>query len=164
MREGYDLIVEMDSDLSHRPEQLPRLLAAAQDHDAVIGSRYVPGGSVSNWSLSGVALSKAGNRYARFCLGLDAGDATSGYRAYRREALSDQVLRTPVRSDGYGFQVQLVDRLWTAGLSVGEAPITFREREHGRSKISRRTVVEGLWLVTVWGLRARFRGPSEPRG
>ena len=163
LREGYDLIVEMDSDLSHLPEQLPRLLAAAQDHDAVIGSRYVPGGSVSNWSRSRVALSKAGNRYARFCLGLDVRDATSGYRAYRREALRT-ILRTPVRSDGYGFQIELVDRLWTAGLSVGEAPITFREREHGRSKISRRIVVEALWLVTVWGLRARFRGPSEPRG
>ena len=154
--EGYDLAVEMDSDLSHRPEELPRLLEAAQRHHVVIGSRYVPGGSVTNWSRARVALSKAGNLYARFCLGFDIHDATSGFRAYRREAL-EEIIATPITSDGYGFQIELVHRAWNLGLSVGEAPISFREREHGQSKISRRIVVEALWLVTVWGLRARFR-------
>jgi dolichol-phosphate mannosyltransferase len=154
--EGYDLAVEMDSDLSHRPEELPRLLEAAQRHHVVIGSRYVPGGSVTNWSRARVALSKAGNLYARFCLGFDIHDATSGFRAYRREAL-EEIIATPITSDGYGFQIELVHRAWNLGLSVGETPISFREREHGQSKISRRIVVEALWLVTVWGLRARFR-------
>ena len=158
--EGYDLAVEMDSDLSHRPEELPRLLEAAERHHLVIGSRYVPGGSVTNWSRARVALSKAGNLYARFCLGFDLHDATSGFRVYRREAL-EEITATPVTSDGYGFQIELVYRAWNLGLSVGEAPISFREREHGQSKISRRIVVEALWLVTLWGLRARFRPDPE---
>jgi apolipoprotein N-acyltransferase len=157
--EGYDLVVEMDSDLSHAPDELPRLLEAVEGHDVVIGSRYVPGGSVTNWSRPRVALSRGGNAYARLALGLEARDATSGFRVYRRAALA-QLMETPIRSDGYGFQVELVLRATTFGLSVGEAPITFREREHGRSKISRRIVAEALWLVTVWGLRARFRPPG----
>ena len=159
--EGYDLAVEMDSDLSHRPEELPRLLEAAQRHHLVIGSRYVPGGSVTNWSRARVALSKAGNLYARFCLGFGVHDATSGFRVYRREAL-EEITATPITSDGYGFQIELVYRAWNLGLSVGEAPISFREREHGQSKISRRIVVEALWLVTLWGLRARFRPELGP--
>jgi apolipoprotein N-acyltransferase len=161
IREGYDLAVEMDSDLSHRPEELPGLLEAAARHHLVIGSRYVPGGSVTNWSRSRVALSRAGNLYARLCLGFDIHDATSGFRVYRCEAL-EEITATPITSDGYGFQIELVYRAWDLGLSVGEAPISFREREHGRSKISRRIVVEALWLVTLWGLRARFRPDPEP--
>jgi len=159
--EGYDLAVEMDSDLSHRPDELPRLLEAARRHHLVIGSRYIPGGSVTNWSRSRVALSKAGNLYARFCLGFDVHDATSGFRVYRSAAL-EEIMAAPIASDGYGFQIELVYRAWNLGLSVGEAPISFREREHGQSKISRRIVVEALWLVTLWGLRARFRPPSSP--
>ena len=154
--EGYDVVVEMDSDLSHLPEELPRLLDAIEDHDVVIGSRYMPGGAVGNWSAGRVALSKAGNRYARFCLGFTMHDATSGFRAYRRQAL-ESITQIPIRSDGYAFQVELAYRAWNLGLAVGEVPITFREREHGRSKISRRIVVEALWLITLWGLRARFR-------
>ena len=158
--ESYDLAVEMDSDLSHRPDELPRLLEAATRHHLVIGSRYVHGGSVTNWSRSRVALSKAGNLYAGFCLGFDVHDATSGFRVYRRGAL-EEIIAAPIASDGYGFQIELVYRAWNLGLSVGEAPISFREREHGQSKISRRIVVEALWLVTLWGLRARFRPPSS---
>jgi apolipoprotein N-acyltransferase len=158
--DGYDLAVEMDSDLSHRPEELPRLLQAANEHDLVIGSRYIPGGSVTNWSRARVALSKAGNLYARFWLGFRVHDATSGFRVYRTGALRE-ITAAPVFSDGYGFQIELVYRAWNLGLSVGEAPISFREREHGQSKISRRIVVEALWLVTVWGLRARFRAEPE---
>ena len=154
--DGYDLAVEMDSDLSHRPEELARLLEAVRRHHMVIGSRYVPGGSVTNWSRARVALSKAGNLYARFWLGFGVHDATSGFRVYRTCALRE-ITATPVASDGYGFQIELVYRAWNLGLSVGEAPISFREREHGQSKISRRIVVEALWMVTLWGLRARFR-------
>ena len=154
--ESYGLVVEMDSDLSHLPKELPRLLDAVAEHDVVIGTRYIAGGSVTNWSPGRLALSKAGNRYARFCLGFTMHDATSGFRAYRGEAL-ETITLTPIRSDGYAFQVELAYRAWNLGLSVGEVPITFREREHGHSKISRGVVVEALWLITLWGLRARFR-------
>jgi apolipoprotein N-acyltransferase len=156
IEEGHDLVVEMDSDLSHDPTELPRLLEAARTHDIVIGSRYVPGGNVTNWSRARMALSRAGNAYARLWLGLGVRDSTSGFRAYRREALQT-LLDRPVTSDGYGFQVELAYRGWNAGLSIAEAPISFRERSHGHSKISRRIVLEALWLVTKWGLRARFR-------
>ena len=160
IEEGYDLIVEMDSDLSHRPDDLPRLLEAVRRHDMVIGSRYIPGGKVTNWGAPRLALSKLGNAYARTWLGFDVHDSTSGFRVYRRTALQ-QITTSPIRSDGYGFQIELAYRAWNAGLSVGEAPITFQEREHGQSKISRRIVFEALWLVTLWGLRDRFR-PQRP--
>jgi apolipoprotein N-acyltransferase len=160
--EGYDLVVEMDADLSHRPEELPRLLEAAAGAHLVVGSRYVPGGSVTNWSRARLALSRGGNAYARFCLGLDVHDATSGFRAYRRAALED-ITRTPIASDGYGFQVELVFRAHDAAYTIAEAPISFRERAHGRSKISRRIVLEALWLVTIWGLRERFRPRPHER-
>jgi apolipoprotein N-acyltransferase len=163
MTEGYDLAVEMDSDLSHRPEELPRLLEAIERHDLVVGSRYVPGGSVTNWSRARLLLSKGGNRYARSCLGIPVRDATSGFRVYRTPALR-RILEEPITSDGYGFQIELVYRAWNLGLSVGEAPITFNEREHGRSKISRRIVVEALWQVTRWGLSARVRPDPERSG
>jgi dolichol-phosphate mannosyltransferase len=158
LEEGYDLIVEMDSDLSHDPMQLGSLLEAARaDRDLVVGSRYVPGGSVSNWSATRVALSKAGNGYARVMLGLPLHDATSGYRVYRAPLLGELV-GEPFHSDGYGFQIELVMRSWLGGWNLGEVPITFREREHGHSKISRRIVFEALWLVTLWGLSLRVRG------
>ena len=158
--DGYDLLVEMDSDLSHQPEELPALLeAAAGGHDLVIGSRYVPGGSVTDWSRARVALSKAGNAYARLMLGLPIRDATSGYRVYRRDVLVELVTRH-FHSDGYGFQIEMVMRAWNAGYDVAEIPITFREREHGHSKISKTIVLEALWLVTIWGFRARFGAPG----
>jgi apolipoprotein N-acyltransferase len=165
LAEDYDLVVEMDSDLSHQPEELPGLLAAAREHDLTIGSRYMAGGSVTNWSASRVALSRAGNRYARLMLGLPVHDATSGFRVYRRRLLAELV-REPIRSDGYGFQIELVDRANRMGFDIGESPITFSEREHGQSKMSRRIVVEALWLVTLWGVNERLgmRGaPSAQR-
>ncbi len=162
IEEGYDLVVEMDSDLSHRPEELPGLLESARDYHLTIGSRYVPGGSVTHWSAARVALSKAGNLYARLALGFPLRDATSGYRIFRRQLL-EHLTRQPFRSDGYGFQIELAFRAWAAGYSVGEAPISFREREHGHSKISRRIVLEALWLVTVWGLKARLRSAAPWR-
>ena len=155
---GYHLIVEMDSDLSHDPEELGPLLDAARDRfHLVVGSRYVPGGSVTNWSRVRLALSRLGNTYARVLIGIPLHDATSGYRVYRRELLGDLV-DEPFHADGYGFQVELVMRSWLRGWSVGEVPITFREREHGHSKLSRRIVVEALWLVTRWGLALRATG------
>jgi dolichol-phosphate mannosyltransferase len=162
LEEGYDLIVEMDSDLSHQPEELSRLLAGAREHDLTIGSRYIPGGSVTNWSAVRVALSRTGNRYARLMLGVPVHDATSGFRVYRR-ALLEALVREPIRSDGYGFQIELVDRSHRLGFDVGEVPIMFREREHGQSKLSRRIVVEALWLVTIWGIKERLGIRSASR-
>jgi apolipoprotein N-acyltransferase len=161
LEQGYDLVVEMDSDLSHRPEELPCLLAAAVANDMVIGSRYVAGGSVTNWGRARVWLSRAGNAYARFALGFPIHDATSGFRVYRRAVL-ERLMRDAPHAEGYGFQIELALRAWQAGYSVGEDPISFREREHGHSKISRRIVVEALWLVTVWGAKARLG--RRPRG
>jgi dolichol-phosphate mannosyltransferase len=146
----------MDSDLSHDPSDLPSLLRAARTAPMVIGSRYVAGGSVSNWSRARVALSRAGNTYARLCLGSPIRDSTSGFRVFHTQVLSS-ILDRPIRSDGYGFQVEMAYRAWSRGHDIVEVPITFREREHGRSKISRRIVLEALWLVTIWGLRARLR-------
>jgi glycosyltransferase involved in cell wall biosynthesis len=157
---AYDLIVEMDADLSHRPDELPRLLDSARTHDVAIGSRYVPGGSVTNWSRARVWLSRAGNRYARLALGLPFRDATSGFRVYRAPALR-AITAEPIQADGYGFQIELVHRAWREGFDVEETPITFREREHGDSKISRRIVLEAFWKVGTWGLRARLRRVPE---
>jgi apolipoprotein N-acyltransferase len=157
---GYDLAIEMDSDLSHDPAELPTLLSAVQHHDLVVGSRYIPGGSVTDWSRSRVALSRGGNAYARFMLGLPIHDATSGYRVYRRDLLAE-LLREPFGSDGYGFQIELVWRADRLGYDVGEAPITFRERVYGTSKISNTIVAEALWKVTRWGWSLRF-GTRRP--
>jgi dolichol-phosphate mannosyltransferase len=158
LEEGYDLVVEMDSDLSHDPAELPSLLDAARTGaDMAIGSRYVPGGSVSNWSPARVALSKAGNLYARIALGIPIRDATSGFRVYRHDLLRELTGR-PLRSEGYGFQIELALRAYRQGWAVAERPITFREREHGRSKLSRQIVLEALWLVARWGIRLRAGG------
>jgi apolipoprotein N-acyltransferase len=153
--EGYDLAIEMDADLSHDPAELPTLLAGAQRHDLVVGSRYIPGGSVTDWSRGRVLLSRGGNMYTRLMLGVPIHDATSGYRIYRRDLL-EELLRRPFAAEGYGFQIELVFRAYRLGYDVGEAPITFRERAYGASKISRSIVVEALWMVTRWGFRLRF--------
>jgi apolipoprotein N-acyltransferase len=153
--EGYDIIVEMDADLSHRPEDLPPLLEGSATFDLTIGSRYVPGGGVSNWSRFRVALSKAGNVYARAALRLPVNDATSGFRAYRRPVLQN-LLENGIHSEGYAFQVELAYRAFRRGFTVGEVPITFREREHGKSKLSRRIVLEALLKVARWGLQDRL--------
>lgn len=151
---GYDVVVEMDADGSHAPEQLPRLLAALEHADLVLGSRWVDGGAVVNWPTSRKLLSRGGNAYTRVALGLPLRDATGGYRAYRRDVL-DRVLEKGVASQGYCFQVDLAWQIWKAGYRVVEVPITFVERERGESKMSRAIVVEALWRVTVWGFQSR---------
>lgn len=153
---GYDLVVEMDSDLSHRPEELSGILASARNGaDLAIGSRYVEGGGVSNWSRSRLALSRAGNAYVRLMLGLPVKDATSGFRVYRRGLLGELMVH-PVRSDGYAFQVELAERSWRLGATIAEVPITFAERAAGASKMSNRIVAEALLLVTWWGIKGRL--------
>ncbi|MFN2539939.1 MAG: polyprenol monophosphomannose synthase, partial [Mycobacteriales bacterium] len=147
---GFDVVVEMDADGSHAPEQLPRLLAALENADLVLGSRWVDGGQVVNWPKSRELLSRGGNLWTRLALGLPLKDATGGYRAYRRPVL-DQVLARDVASQGYCFQVDLAWRALQAGFGVVEVPITFTERERGESKMSGSIVREALWRVTQWG-------------
>jgi dolichol-phosphate mannosyltransferase len=158
---GYDVVVEMDADGSHQPEQLPRLLAALEHADLVLGSRWVAGGEVVNWPKSREVLSRGGNAYARTMLRLPLQDATGGYRAYRREVL-DSLPLAEVASQGYCFQVDLAWQSWKAGWDVVEVPITFVERERGESKMSRAIVLEALWRVTWWGLRSGRRRQVRP--
>ena len=154
LAEGYDVIGEMDADGSHRPEELHRLLAALQDADLVIGARWVPGGSVTNWPLRRQALSRGGNLYVRLLLGVDVRDATSGYRLFRRATL-EKIDLASVRSTGYVFQTDLVARTLQAGLTVREVPIEFVERVRGSSKMSGRVAAESLRRITAWGVRER---------
>jgi dolichol-phosphate mannosyltransferase len=153
---GFAAVVEMDADLSHQPEQLPRLLSALEEADLVLGSRWVPGGAVQNWPRRRQWLSRGGNRYVRLALGIPLRDATGGFRAFRAGALRALDLHD-VASQGYCFQVDLAWRALRAGLTVVEVPITFVEREHGTSKMSGGIVREALWRVTVWGIRRRRR-------
>jgi dolichol-phosphate mannosyltransferase len=151
---GYGVLVEMDADGSHRPEDLPRMLAALVEADLVLGSRYVPGGTVVNWPWHRLLLSRGGNTYARIVLGVPLRDITGGYRAFRRETLLGLGL-DGVQSQGYCFQVDLAWRAVRGGFRVVEVPITFVERELGTSKMSGNVVREALWRVTEWGLASR---------
>jgi dolichol-phosphate mannosyltransferase len=154
---GYDVLVEMDADGSHQPEQLPRLLAALDDGvDLVLGSRWVPGGSVQNWPRSRMLLSRGGNGYTRLVTGIPLRDVTGGFRAYRRKVLEEVALDT-VASQGYCFQVDLAWRALRAGFTVLEVPIDFVEREAGTSKMSQAIVREALWRITLWGVQHRGR-------
>lgn len=151
---GYDVIGEMDADGSHQPEQLGRLLEALADADLVIGSRWVPGGSVLNWPRRRELLSRGGNLYVRLLLGIDVHDATAGFRLFRRTAL-EKIDLASVRSTGYVFQTDLVTRCLRAGLIVREVPIEFVERVRGDSKMSGAVATESLRRITAWGLRER---------
>jgi dolichol-phosphate mannosyltransferase len=161
LEQGYGVVVEMDADGSHLPEELPRLLGALTDADLVLGSRYVPGGTVVNWPKSRELLSRGGNTYARLMLGISLKDSTGGYRAYRASTLR-KIALDEVESQGYCFQIDLAMRAIRAGLKVTEVPITFVERVHGTSKMSRAVVAEALWRVTVWGLTGRGRAGRRP--
>ena len=152
---GFEVLVEMDSDLSHDPAALSVLLGVIDDGASLaLGSRYVPGGSIPAWSWHRRALSRWGNRYAAAVLGVDIADATSGFRAYRAEILQ-AIDFGSVRADGYGFQIEMAYRVVRAGGTVTEVPISFTDRIRGESKMSARIIVEALILVTGWGLRDR---------
>jgi dolichol-phosphate mannosyltransferase len=156
MDEGADVLVEMDSDLSHDPADLPALLAAVEHGaDLAIGSRYVPGGRIPNWSWRRKMLSRWGNRYAAGMLGLAVNDATAGFRAYRATAL-ERIDLSRIRADGYGFQIEMTYRLVQRGGRVVEVPIAFVDRRRGSSKMSSRIVLEALALVTWWSVRDRL--------
>jgi glycosyltransferase involved in cell wall biosynthesis len=153
LADGYDALVEIDADLSHDPAVLPMMIDLAERGIAlVIGSRYIPGGSVIGWPKRRTWLSRWGNRYAGLVLGLALNDATSGYRVYRADTLREIGI-DGVQADGYGFQIEMTYRTVQAGLSVVEVPIAFRDRVAGTSKMHRGIVVEAFRLVTMWGLR-----------
>jgi dolichol-phosphate mannosyltransferase len=154
LQRGYRALVEMDADLSHDPAVVPRLVTALDDADLAIGSRYVSGGSVENWGAFRRALSRFGNLYARTLLGYPVRDSTAGFRAYRAEWLAEQDLST-VSSHGYAFQIEMTRRMHRSGGRIVEIPITFVERVSGRSKMSRRIVIEALMEVTGWALKDR---------
>jgi dolichol-phosphate mannosyltransferase len=164
LKRDYVACVEMDADLSHDPADVPRLLDALDHADLVIGSRYVPGGRVVNWSWARRALSGAGNLYARAWLGFGVHDSTGGFRAYSR-AILERLDLGSVRSEGYAFQIEMARRVHRAGGHIVEVPIVFSERASGTSKMSRRIVAEALTSVTRWGIQDRFgrRSPGRRR-
>ncbi len=155
LQNGFDVIVEMDADGSHQPEQLPGLLEALHTSDLVLGSRWIEGGGTENWSKGREVLSRGGNTYTRLMLGINIFDATGGYRAFKADTLRALDLNE-VASQGYCFQVDLAWRAQQRGLVITEVPITFVEREIGTSKMSQKIVTEALWRVTVWGAQRKI--------
>jgi dolichol-phosphate mannosyltransferase len=161
---GAGLILEMDADFSHDPAYLPRLLAAVERDDLAIGSRYVPGGGVSDWGALRRAISRGGSAYARLALGVDVRDLTGGFKCFRREVL-EAIDLDSVRSRGYAFQVELTYRAIGLGFSVAEVPIVFRDRRVGSSKMDRSIVLEAIWRVPLLRLERRaVKARSPDRG
>jgi dolichol-phosphate mannosyltransferase len=159
--EGYDAVVSMDVDFSHDPAAVPGLLRVLDaGADAVIGSRYVPGGATVDWPLHRRLLSRWGNRYTSLVLGLQVRDCTSGFRAYRAEALR-AIDPSSTTAEGYAFLTELVRRLVRDGLRVMESPIVFRDRQYGESKMSGRIIAESMLLVTRWGVRDLVTRPTR---
>ena len=157
LERGYDRLVEMDADGSHRAVDLAAMLEASLDGaDLVLGSRWIPGGGVVNWPWYRRFISRGGTWYARLMLGIDIKDVTGGYRVFRRHTL-ERLRLDEVASEGYCFQIDLTRRTMAAGMTVVEVPITFVERERGTSKMSGTIVREALWRVTVWGMRRIVR-------
>jgi len=149
-----ELVLEMDSDFSHDPADVARLIAAAEDADLVLGSRYVEGGTVSDWGLVRRLLSRGGSLYARLVLRVPVRDLTGGFKCFRREVL-EQIDLSGVHANGYGFQIELTYRALRAGFRVREVPITFRERRAGTSKMHARIALEAVWKVPALLLRVR---------
>ena len=153
LADGAELVLEMDSDFSHDPADLPRLIAAAGEADLVLGSRYVEGGGVENWGAVRRLLSRAGSLYARALLRVPVRDLTGGFKCFNRRVL-ETIDLTGVHADGYGFQIELTYRAIQAGFSVKEIPIRFHERRQGHSKMTPRIALEAVWKVPA----LRFRG------
>jgi dolichol-phosphate mannosyltransferase len=149
---GAELLLEMDSDFSHDPADLPRLVAAAADADVVLGSRYVAGGGVTEWGPIRRGLSRGGSWYARKILGIPVRDLTGGFKCFRRRVLETIDLEA-IHADGYGFQIEMTYRAIKAGFSVEEVPILFRERRLGQSKMTARIAIEAVWKVPALKLR-----------
>jgi dolichol-phosphate mannosyltransferase len=145
---GADLVMEMDCDFSHDPADVPRLVAAAEDADLVLGSRYVPGGGTRNWGLLRRLISRGGSLYAQILLGVGMRDLTGGFKCYRRAVLEKIDLET-INSKGYAFQIETTYRAIRAGFRVVEVPIVFVDRQVGGSKMSRAIVLEAVWKVPL---------------
>ena len=165
--EGYDALIEMDSDLSHDPAALPALISAVTNGaDLAIGSRYVPGGCIPDWPKHREWLSRGGNRYAAVVLGLQVRDATAGFRCYSSDIL-ERIDLDSVTADGYGFQIEMAYNVARLGGRIVEVPISFTDRVRGTSKMSGRIVIEALELVTWWAIRDRLLrrrpGPGPAR-
>lgn len=168
LEHGFDVMMEMDADGSHDPADIPHLLGALSSGvELVIGSRYVPGGSLPAWALHRLALSRLGNAYTEVALGLGVSDATSGFRAYAASLLG-RIDMAAVGAGGYGFQIEMTRKARQAGATIVEIPICFVDRTEGCSKMSGQIVSEALWLVTKWGvvdrwsrLRARTARPPD---
>ncbi len=154
LSEGAELVMEMDSDFSHDPEDIPRLVAAAADADLVLGSRYVPGGGVTDWGLVRRLISRGGSLYARVLLGVPVRDLTGGFKCFRRSTLEGLDLSN-IGTDGYGFQIEVTYRALKAGYRVKEVPILFRDRDAGSSKMSARIALEAFWKVPLLRFRVR---------
>ncbi len=152
IEKGYDVLFEMDADFSHKPEDLPRLLEGLQDNGLVIGSRYIDGGGTVNWGLLRRFVSKGGNLYSRFMLGLNVTDMTAGFRCYNVSALK-KINLDRVRSNGYGFQVEMSYRIKEAGFNIKEIPIIFEDRRAGQSKMSNGIVIEAFIRVLMIRLK-----------
>jgi dolichol-phosphate mannosyltransferase len=162
LRQGAAFVMEMDSDFSHDPADLVRLLQAVEHGaDLALGSRYVPGGGVTDWGMVRRLVSEGGSTYARIVLGLSIRDLTGGFKCFRREVLQ-RIDFDSVRSQGYAFQVELTYRAARAGFRVEEVPIVFRDRERGQSKMSWRIAAEAMWLVPQ--LRVGRQPPVVPAG
>ena len=152
MQQGFDYIFEMDADFSHGPEYLRDFLREIQTHDLVIGSRYVKGVNVINWPMSRLLLSYFANVYSRIVTGLPMRDATGGFKCFRRQTLEAIDLEA-VKSSGYAFQIEMSMRVWKKGLKIKEIPIIFYDRTSGQSKMSRKIMMEAVWMV--WWLRLK---------
>lgn len=150
LERDYELVFEMDADLSHDPQHLPEFLALAERYDVVVGSRYMRGVTVVNWPMGRLLLSWLANWYARVVTGVPLHDLTSGFKCYRREVL-EQLRLGEIHSNGYAFQIETVFRAWRAGYRVVETPIVFVDRNVGMSKMSKRIVLEAIWMV--WRMR-----------
>ncbi len=160
---GYDLLFEMDADFSHSPEYLPQFLATIADGaDIALGSRYVAGGGVRNWSAFRQLISRGGALYARALLGLPIHDPTGGFKCFTRRAL-EQLDFDRIRSNGYSFQIEVTYRAFQRGLRIAEIPIVFHERRIGESKMDRRIVYEAVRMVWRLRLEKRTRGMTPPR-
>jgi dolichol-phosphate mannosyltransferase len=156
LERGYDAVISMDADGSHDPAELPHMVELlAAGNDLVMGSRYIPGGSVPGWAWHRRLLSVGGNRYAGMVLGIPVHDATGGFRAYRADLMRRIDLST-LRANGYGFQIELVYRATRLGATVAEVPITFEDRRLGTSKMHSTIIWEALVLVTWWAVRDRI--------
>ncbi len=155
MNSGFDYFIEMDADGSHQPEELPALLAASDHSDLVLGTRWMPGGSVHNWPIYRKAISRIGTRYAQFALKMPYRDLTGGFRVISRNLL-ETVDIPQIETLGYGFQIEMAMRTFDAGLSISEVPITFIERVRGASKMNNQIVFEALVKTTQWGFQRRL--------